>query len=174
MSQSILMCTCSWRLHAFTHYRKRYTVINQCKGRKGVHWFTCFKCYAQLGSWECFHRLWIDYMATFFEENKPCRTMFKNVRIVHSVLNNSTLISCQFGIDGYNFSKESFFGRSSSSYAALFSNHKPSKRKSFFSSKSKNDMAVNISSTLRTVRRRDYWLRTEVRRDYWPLWNGPC
>ena len=38
------MCTCSWRIsvHAFTHYRKRGTVINQCKGRKGVHWFTCF------------------------------------------------------------------------------------------------------------------------------------
>ena len=31
------MCTCSGRLHAFTHYRKRYTVTNLCKGRKGVH-----------------------------------------------------------------------------------------------------------------------------------------
>ena len=38
------MCDVSWRfsVHAFTHYRKRDTVINQCKGRKGVHAFTCF------------------------------------------------------------------------------------------------------------------------------------
>ena len=37
------MCDVSRRfsVHAFTHYRKRDTVINQCKGRKGVHAFTC-------------------------------------------------------------------------------------------------------------------------------------
>ena len=113
--------------------------------------FLC--CKSILG---CFHRLWIDCMTTFFKENKACRTMVKNVRNVHIVLNNNNLISCQFGIEGYNFSNESFFGLSSSSYAALFSNHKPSKRKSLFISTRKNNMAVNISSTLRTVRRRDY------------------
>ena len=33
------MCHFSWRfsVHAFTHHRKRDTVINQCKGCKGVH-----------------------------------------------------------------------------------------------------------------------------------------
>ena len=58
------MCNFSWRfsVHAFTHYRKRDTVINQCKVHKGVHAFTCCTHFARtfnkLSFLTCFLMFW--------------------------------------------------------------------------------------------------------------------